>query len=236
MRSIDAKSLAGLWEANAEAVPVRRPLLPAGALMLSCLVASVLAFGARTPVALLLLALAEGALLWAGGATFVLWRQAGRLLLWQSALIVALHLLRFGPQAGLAPGLRTAAQLFLAFLPGLLLMQAHSRSRLTALLQRWLPQRTAFVVTTALHFVPLVLREGRQIYEAQRLRGARIGRRDLVRPWRWGDLVHCVLVPSIVRTLALANAVAMAAQARDFGIQPQRSCWPGADPGESRRS
>lgn len=228
MRLIEAKSLDGLRASPPRQAAAHRPRLSPGVLLLACLVASTLALTARSPDVLALLALAEAALLWAGGATARLWRQAGRLLLWQGVLIVGLHLLRFGLAAGIVPGLRIAAQLFLAFLPGLVLMQTMPHAQLTALLHRWLPQRSAFVVAASLHFVPLMMREARQIYEAQRLRGARLTRADLLRPWRWGDLIHCVLVPTIVRMVALAGAVALAAEARDFGIQPRRSCWPGA--------
>ena len=88
-------------------------------------------------------------------------------------------------------------------------------------------QKTAFVLATSIRFVPLVIREIRSIHEAQVLRGARILPRDLLRPWHWPDLVHCLLVPVIVQSMALAAEISQAARARDFGISDRRTCWPG---------
>ena len=68
----------------------------------------------------------------------------------------------------------------------------------------------------------------RSIHEVQILRGARILPRDLMRPWNWPDLVHCVLVPAVIQSLALAGEISLAARARDFGTGERRTYWPGA--------
>ena len=85
---------------------------------------------------------------------------------------------------------------------------------------RVMSARMAFVLSTCLKFVPQLLAEIQNIYEGQVLRGARILPRDLLRPWHWPDLLHCVIVPGIVQGMALAGNIALAARARGFGRQP----------------
>ena len=202
--------------------------MPTGVRLLLCMVLSILAFGARTPVLLAGLTLANLLLLllWRAGARTV-WRSARRIFLWQTGIIVGLHLLRFG-SSGFWPGFRTSWQLLMAFLPGMIFVQSTPQSHIVQMLMRILPHKTAFVLGTSIRFIPLVIREVRSIHEAQALRGAKILPRDLLRPWNWRDLVHCLLVPVIVQSLFLAGEIARAARARDFGIKDQRTCWPGA--------
>jgi len=72
----------------------------------------------------------------------------------------------------------------------------------------------------------LLTSEFRSMYEAQVLRGARILPKELMLPWNWLDFVQCLLVPVIVRTLAVSREIAMAAQIRNFGADTTRTCWP----------
>ena len=202
--------------------------VPPGARLVVCVVLAALAFGARSAETLAVLAAVNAlhAFLfcgWSGGV----WRDGGKLFAWQTVTIVGLYLLRFGGE-GLWPGVRTSGQLFLAFLPGMVFLQSVPQSRLIETLNRIMPYRAAFVLSTSMRFIPLVLREVRSIHEAQVLRGARILPRDLLRPWNWPDLVHCVLVPAVIQSLALAGEIATAARARDFGSGDRRTYWPGA--------
>jgi len=94
-------------------------------------------------------------------------------------------------------------------------------------LGRLLPARSAFVLAASLKFLPLLLSEISNIYEAQLLRGARILPRDLLWPRNWPDLLHCLIAPSVVQALELADNIARAARAREFGRLRQRTCWSG---------
>lgn len=204
-----------------------RERLPAGPKLIICLLLSVVAFGARTPELLVGLSAANLllALVLRAGARDV-WRSVRRVFVVQTATIVTLYLIRFGTD-GLWPGLRTSWQLMLAFLPGVIFLSSTAQSRIVQTLARLLPDRVAFILATSIRFVPLVVREVREIHEAQVFRGARLLPRDLVRPWNWSDLANCLLVPVIVRSLALAAEIAQAARARDFGASPRRTLWPG---------
>lgn len=220
------RGIPGLLEGEQlQTVVTRR--LPAGALVLICTALSVAAFGARSVWVLgVLSAFDVGLALLLCPRRARLGRQAAQLLAWQTAVIVGLYLLRFGAE-GAAPGLRTSWQLFLAFLPGMVLLRSLPPSRLVQALNAVLPYRAAFVLATSIRFIPLVLREVRSIHEVQILRGARVLPRDLVRPWNWPDLVHCVLVPAVIQSLMLATQISLAARARAFGARDRRTYWPG---------
>jgi energy-coupling factor transport system permease protein len=188
----------------------------------------VLAFGARSLPLLAGLTAVNAllAVLLRAGALAV-WRDVGRVLIFQTAVIVGLYLIRFGGD-GLRPGLQVSWQLLMAFLPGVIFLNSTPHARIVQTLTRLLPARVAFVLATSIRFIPLVVREVKEIHEAQVFRGARILPRDLVRPWNWADLVNCLLVPIIVRSMVLAAEIAQAARSRDFGASPQRTAWPGA--------
>ena len=153
--------------------------------------------------------------------------RGGRLCLWQGAVVTGLYLLRFGTAEGLRQGLHISWQLLLVFLPGLILLSGDSGSRLAHALGKVLPPRSAFVLATSLKFLPLLVTEIASIYEAQRLRGARIRPRDLLWPGHWADLLLCLAAPVVVRLLEIADNIACAARIREFGRFPGRTCWPG---------
>ncbi len=204
------------------------PALAAGPALVASLVLSVLAITVRTPAALIALTLTNAALATCFRTDARLVRQALRALVWQTAVLGGLYCLRFGPAEGIWPALRTSWQLFLAFVPGMIVMHGTRQADLERALARLLPDRAAFVLTVCLKFLPMLLAEIRTIYEAQVLRGARILPRDLARPRNWPDVIHCLVVPAVVRGLALAEHIALAARARDFGRHPHRTCWPGS--------
>ena len=157
-------------------------------------------------------------------------RRSSKLFLWQAALIVLLYGLRFGWQNAWFSGLQVAWQLFLAFWPGIIFMASTTPSQVTRALSRVLPHQTAFVVSTCLHFLPMLLAELKGIRLAQIFRGARLLKGDLRKPRSWPDWLHCLVVPTLVRALSLAADIALAASARDFGIHKQRTHWPGDVP------
>jgi energy-coupling factor transport system permease protein len=118
-------------------------------------------------------------------------------------------------------------QLFLALWPGMIFMASNAQSRIVAALSRVMPHRTAFVAATCLRFLPMLLSEVQQIRAIQTLRGARLLLGDLKYPRYWPDWIHCLLIPALIKTLSLASDISTAATARDFGIQPKRTAWPG---------
>jgi len=192
------------------------------AMVLSCL-----AFVSRTlPLLLVLSAANILVLVWLRRGPRTLKREL-RTFCWQTLIILSLYLLRFRSMDGLWAGFKVSWQLFLAMLPVMAVSKTVSQAAAVRTLSRILPGQMAFVLSTCIKFVPLLLAEIKNIYEGQVLRGARILPRDLVRPWHWPDLLHCVIVPSIVQGMALAGNIALAAKARGFGRSPRRTCWPG---------
>ena len=200
--------------------------IPAGWVLLLCLVLSISAFILRSPLSMAGLTIVDILLMAALSKrpVYHLWRE-GRTFLFQTALIVTLYLIRYGLQ-GVFPGLKVSWQIFLAFLPGIILMSCVSKTRMINALSRIMPVRLAFVFSVSLNFIPLMISEFRSMYEVQVLRGARITPKELICPWNWPDLVICLLVPVIVKTLAVSREIAMAAQIRNFGAGNRRTCWP----------
>ena len=198
-----------------------------GARMFFALSFSCLAFFARSvPFLLVLSAVNLTLLYWLGGRTLSLRREL-KLFVWQTLIILILYMIRFQDLAGLWSGFKISWQLFLAFLPSVVFIRSTSQARIVQALNRVMPCRMAFVLSTCMKFAPHLLAEIKSIYEGQVLRGARILPRDLTKPWNWLDFMHCVVVPAVVQGMALAGNIAVAARARDFGRQSRRTCWPG---------
>ena len=198
-----------------------------GRRMIVVMVLSCLAFLARRVELLLLLTgINAVAIFWLHRGPLSLRREM-RTFAWQTAIILGLHLFRFRTMAGLWLGFKVSWQLFLALLPGMVFARTASQSGIVRVLTRVMPGRAAFVLSTCMRFIPRLLGEIKHIYEGQVLRGARILPRDLVRPWHWGDMLHCVVVPAVVQGMALAGHIALAARARGFERFPRRTCWPG---------
>jgi energy-coupling factor transport system permease protein len=201
--------------------------LPVGIKLLLALTLSCLAFVAHTTAFLgVLTAVNVGVLMLLRPKGVSWWRQ-GRYFAVQSAVIVVLYIIRFGSWKGIGAGLLISWQLFLAFWPTMVFAKTTSQTKIVRVMNRIFSSRIAFVLAVCLKFAPLLLEEVRDIYEGQVLRGARILPGDLIKPWNWTDLIHCVVVPAVVQGMALAGNISLAARARDFGRNPRRTCWPG---------
>jgi len=149
-----------------------------------------------------------------------------KLFLMQSVTIVVLYLLRFG-HAGVTEGLTVSWRLWLAFMPGIILLHSVPPHDIMAALGRVLPYRVAFVLGATMTFLPRLMSDVREIYHVQALRGARVMPRDMLRPSGWRDAVGCILIPAIVRAMTLAHEIALSAEARGFGMHDRRTGWPG---------
>lgn len=206
----------------------RKYRLPAGFMLVFCMVLSILAFAARRIELLVALGAVDlGLLLLCSREVLATLRKSAVLLFWQASFIILLYLFRFGFAEGLAAGSQVGIQLFLAFWPGMIFMSACSQPSIVRAISKFIPDRAAFVMGTCLRFLPMLLSEMQQIREVQILRGAKILVRDLRRPRNWPDWFHCLLIPTLIKTMVLADEIAGAASARDFGIYPLRTNWPG---------
>jgi len=143
----------------------------------------------------------------------------------QMAVVIVLYGLRYGFPEGIWPGLRTSLKILLFFIPGIILLRTTRISQMMYGLRRVMPYRLSFLVFVSLRFIPFFAREVREIAIAQRLRGARLSPRELINPRNWQDLMHCLLLPLIIRALKTADEAALSAEARGFGSLPKRSYW-----------
>jgi len=86
-----------------------------------------------------------------------------------------------------------------------------------ALVKAGLPYNIAFIMSTALQFVPIIGRKARDVLDAQRSRGIP------VEPG-WGALKHypAFFVPLLLQSFQLAEELAEAMEARGFG-RPERT-------------
>ncbi len=202
--------------------------MPTGAIVIIVPILSALAFGARNFKVLAVLTLIDIVFLMAVMGTFRPLLKETRFFFIQTLVITTLYTFRFGIDDGILPGLRVSWQLLLAFTPGIIMMKTVPHNRLISLFERFIPYRMAFVISTSLRFIPLLIAEVRSIYEAQVLRGARILLKDMANPLHWPEFINCVLVPVIVQGLKIAGEISQAATARGFGLMDKRTHWDGA--------
>ncbi|MFZ0945274.1 MAG: energy-coupling factor transporter transmembrane component T [Syntrophobacteraceae bacterium] len=196
--------------------------------LLCCMALCILDCGSNTVAALAALTGVNMLLLYLFRCGFhSLWRGA-KVFIRQTVIVAGLYIIRYGLDDGLWPGIRVSWQLFLAFLPGAIFVMTTPQPRILQTMAGIMPCRAAFVMATCLRFTPLVIDEIGSIHEGQVLRGAKILPRDLLRPWNWPDVINCLIVPTIIRSLDLAGEIALAAKARDFGVNGCRTFWPGS--------
>lgn len=86
-----------------------------------------------------------------------------------------------------------------------------------SLVHAGLPFPAAFVMTAAMQFAPVIGRRARAIVEAQQARGI-----DLKAGWRALRHYPALLVPLLIQSFQLADALAEAMEARGFG-RPNRT-------------
>ncbi|MGA8181499.1 MAG: energy-coupling factor transporter transmembrane component T [Desulfobacterales bacterium] len=198
-----------------------------GVKLLGLTVLSFFAFGTRTPIGLLWLTAINLTLLLVFRYGFDFLRREIKVFLWQTAMIVFLYILRFGWVEGFKPGVMISWQLSLTYMPGVIFVKTTPQSRIVEAFSAVAPYRAAFVMATCLKFIPLILTEIRNIYEGQVFRGAKILRKDLLNPFNWPDVVFCLVLPVIIRSMNLAGEITLAAKARNFGLKKRRTSWPG---------
>ncbi|MDA8442015.1 MAG: energy-coupling factor transporter transmembrane component T, partial [Peptococcaceae bacterium] len=77
------------------------------------------------------------------------------------------------------------------------------------------PPSIAFVITTAIRFVPALDRRRTQILEAQKARGAKLEVKGIISPIR---AYIPIMVPLLIYSITVANSLAMAMLDRGFGF------------------
>ncbi len=141
------------------------------------------------------------------------WRDS-RFFFFQTPVIILLYLLKYEPAYALSQGLMVACKILLAVVPAMLVQRTTSAGDMIQAFRMILPDKAAFILFTSLRFIPLLLRESQDIYNAQILRGARITPKHLLNPRNWKDFSLCFILPLMVRILTVTREVAISAQIR----------------------
>lgn len=119
---------------------------------------------------------------------------------------------REGLEYGAVQGMRSASLLLL----GLLLSWTSDARQVLRVLVSWrVPYTAAFMLLTALRFLPVVLQETASVLTAQQLRGF-----QPQRCWRWQGLRQALsqtLLPILARSLRRAETLAASVASRGFG-------------------
>lgn len=187
--------------------------LPPAVKMVFALALSAAATQARTPPLIVGVLMFELALYGAARLEWSKIQRDFRIVLMQAPLVVGLYLWRDG-RPGMGTGMAIAAQIAATMVPAFWLQRTTRATDLIDSFGRWLPRKLTFVIFTTLRFLPLLLRDAREIHALQVLRGARVQPRQLLNPLNWPELAQSVVIPVLVRAVKIAGEVAASAQVR----------------------
>lgn len=118
---------------------------------------------------------------------------------------------------GIAMGLRVALMVIAA---GVWMMTTSPQKMALGLLKMGMPYKAGLALSTTIRFVPLINAERATIMEAQRARGLRMDRGN---PLARARKSVSVIGPMFLRALDLAQALAIAMDARGFGAGDRRT-------------
>lgn len=137
------------------------------------------------------------------------WLRSLRLMLPMLALVFAVSLIAFDLQIA---GLLTL-RLCSLYTLSMILFNSISPAEMSAALQKMgMPYEFSFILTTALHYVPLMGQKIRHIKDAQQSRGI-----DLRLRIKNAKNFLALLAPLLIQSFVLADELAMAMQLRGFG-------------------
>ena len=137
------------------------------------------------------------------------WLRSLRLMLPMLALVFAVSLIAFDLQIA---GLLTL-RLCSLYTLSMILFSSISPAEMSAALQKMgMPYEFSFILTTALHYVPLMGQKIRHIMDAQQSRGI-----DLRLRIKNAKNFLALLAPLLIQSFVLADELAMAMQLRGFG-------------------
>lgn len=153
-------------------------------------------------------------------------RELGRaktfmvLLLAFSALSVAVvSLLRVGSALEFA---KFFARVYAVMCSGLLLALTTSPSHLSKALEKLrVPRSVTFTLTLTIRFIPVFVKEAREVLDALKVRGVEAGLKGFIK--NPGTLLRSLTVPMIIRMAKVADDLASALESRGFGSPARRT-------------
>ncbi len=189
----------------------RLSLDPRTKLLAAFAVAAVLTFTAN--LAALVVEFIALALLTAGLGLSRAWLKMLRVLLPMTAFLLVVMLWSFDLAAALAGALRLIAMATAFFVFFQVTAPEDLANSLVAIR---VPYAFAFILTTAMQFVPVLTRKMQDVMDAQRARGIRL-ERDLASVRNYPAL----FTPLLIESFMLADQLAEAMEARGFGASPR---------------
>lgn len=121
---------------------------------------------------------------------------------------------------GLEAGILMMLRILAVVTSALILTTSPSRDYLLALVQCRVPYELAFMIMTAMHFLPLLSAEARDMIGAVQMKGIDLKRIPLRKK---ASVYLSLMLPLLSRTLRRAEAMSCAMQMRGFRSRPQRT-------------
>lgn len=123
-------------------------------------------------------------------------------------------------RGGLFTALYVALRLLIVLLSALIVLTGQRRDYLLALTQLKVPYEIAFMVTAALHFLPLLREQAQDVLNAAQMRGARIKKAPITKRLR---LYLALAAPIVAGAVRKSEQTAVAMEARAFRAFPRRT-------------
>ncbi len=121
---------------------------------------------------------------------------------------------------GLKAGALMVLRILTVVISALIIATSPSRDYLLALIQCGIPYELAFMIMTAMHFLPLLSAEAADMVNAVQMKGIDLKRIPLRRK---AGVYLSLMLPLLSRTLGRAEAMSCAMQMRGFRSRPQRT-------------
>ncbi|HEY3289020.1 MAG TPA: energy-coupling factor transporter transmembrane component T [Anaerolineae bacterium] len=137
------------------------------------------------------------------------WLRVLRTAIWLVVFLFVFYLWTLGPEAALSGALRLFASVSAFFL---FFQVTEPEDMGNSLAQSGVPYSFVFILITAMQFAPVLARQSRDIFDAQRARGIRL-------ELELGSLKNlpALLAPLLIQAFTMAEQLAEALEARGFG-------------------
>ena len=142
------------------------------------------------------------------------------LFLRSGARLVSLDGVTLVTVAGLSAALGVTLRLLILVFSALILLTGDTRDYLLALVQCKVPYEIAFMVMTALHFLPILREEAQDVYYAVQMRGTDLSRAGPIAKLR---VYRRIALPILAGAIKRAETTSVAMEARAFRAFPERT-------------
>lgn len=127
---------------------------------------------------------------------------------------------------GLERALSMVLRLLVLVFSAVLLVSGEVRDYLLALVYCKIPYEIAFMVMTAIHFIPLLSQDAADVFHAVQMRGEELQKIPLRKK---PAIISSLLLPILASALTRIRTMSIAMEARAFRAYPQRTYWRGLE-------